>query len=363
MSATPASAAFAQTYAEARGKFLQAAAAAGLAVESHPHPLAGRDGEPLALDVVLDGAANATRMLVLSSACHGVEGFCGSGAQVALLQDSAWRAQARAAGVAVLHLHALNPYGFSWWRRATNENVDLNRNFMDFSQPLPRNTGYDDIAHLVVPPAWPPTPEVDAAAQAFVAERGAKAWQAAVSGGQYHHPQGLFFGGQAPTWSNRTLRAVLARHAQACTALAWIDFHTGLGPSGHGERIYAGPDEAAPLARTRAWWGEQVTSIYDGSSSSARLNGMLWLAIAAECPQAQYTGMALEYGTLPLQDVLNSMRAEQWLQGHPHTDAGTHQAIKQRMRDAFYVDTDEWKNAIVSQARDAAGQAVKGLAG
>ena len=49
---------FAQTYAEARLKFLAAAASAALTVQSHMHPLRGRDGEPLALDVVREGPAD-----------------------------------------------------------------------------------------------------------------------------------------------------------------------------------------------------------------------------------------------------------------------------------------------------------------
>ena len=39
-----AAAHFSQSYAEARGKFLAAVEAAGLDVESHPHPMLGRDG-------------------------------------------------------------------------------------------------------------------------------------------------------------------------------------------------------------------------------------------------------------------------------------------------------------------------------
>src|SRR5437763_10955769 len=107
---------FAQTYAQARDKFLAAADAAGLDVESHVHPLRGRDDETLAMDVALDGAKDAPRLLIVTSACHGVEGFCGSGVQVALLNDAMWREAAHAAGVAVLYIHALNPYGFSWLR-------------------------------------------------------------------------------------------------------------------------------------------------------------------------------------------------------------------------------------------------------
>ena len=85
-------AAFSQRYREAREKFLQAAHQAGLSVQSHQHPLQGRDGEDLAMDVVRDGPADARAVLLLSSACHGVEGYCGSGVQTALLGDAGFRA-------------------------------------------------------------------------------------------------------------------------------------------------------------------------------------------------------------------------------------------------------------------------------
>ena len=181
------SANFSQSYAEARGKFLAAAEAAGLDVQSHMHPMLGRDGEPLAMDVVRDGPLDASKVLVISSACHGVEGYCGSGVQVALLGDAAWRRAAVEAGVAVVYIHALNPYGFSWWRRVTQENVDLNRNFHDFSQPLPVNKGYEELAAVLVPPTWPPSDEATAIVQRFITERGLPAFQAAISGGQHSH--------------------------------------------------------------------------------------------------------------------------------------------------------------------------------
>ena len=353
---------FSQSYAEARTKFLAAADAAGLDVASHIHPLRGRDDETLAMDVALDGPTDARALLIVSSACHGVEGFCGSGVQIALLRDAPWLAAQRASGVAVLYVHALNPHGFSWWRRVTHENVDLNRNFHDFSQPLPGNPGYDEIAALLVPATWPPSDEVAARVQQLIDERGEAALQAAISGGQHAHPQGLFYGGVNPTWSHQTMRQVLRDHGQRCERLAWIDLHTGLGPSGHGERIFACRDDAAAMVRARAWWGVDVTSIYDGSSSSARLTGLMWLSAYQECAQAEYTGIALEYGTQPMLDVMTALRADQWAENHPEAPLTQRRQIKQQIRDAFYTDTDEWKQRIVEQAIEAAHQALRGLA-
>ena len=357
---------FSQSYAQAREKFLDAAHQAGLPVQSQPHPGQGRDGEDLAMDVAREGPAGADKLLIVSSACHGVEGFCGSGVQVAALQDNAWRDHARQRGVAVLYIHALNPYGFAHLRRATQENVDLNRNFQDFSQPLPVNEAYREMQPLVQPEHWPPSPAHMAAIMQYVARHGQAAFQAAITRGQHEFPEGMFFGGTAPTWSNLALREVLRAHGRRAGRMAWIDLHTGLGPAGVGERIFAGRDDARALSRARTWWGGQgttpVTSIYDGSSTSARLTGMMFGAAYDECPQAEYTGIAMEYGTVPMLEMLQALLAEHWLHFHPAAAPDMAAHIKQQMKAAFHTETDEWKKQILEQAREALFQAAVGLA-
>ncbi len=53
------------------------------------------------------------------------------------------------------------------------------------------------------------------------------------------------------------------------------------------------------IARTRAWWGDDVTSFLDGSSTSAPLTGINGMRRARRVPAAPtFAGIALEYGTL-----------------------------------------------------------------
>lgn len=356
---------FVTNYKAARRKFVGAAMAAGLHVASHVHPETGIEGEELAMDVVIDGPLDNAKMLVLSSGCHGVEGYCGSGLQVAALSDAKWRAKARAAGVTVMYIHALNPFGFSFKRRTTHENVDLNRNFQDFTQPLPVNADYRDLHSLLLPGNWPPDAQNQAAIEAYMAQKGMMVFQSAVSRGQHEFADGMFFGGTAPTWSNLTVRKILKTHCASVRHLAWIDVHTGLGPSGVGERIFADKDDAKALARARQWWGQTghpVTSIYEGSSTSAVLTGMLFHAAYDECPQAEYTGIAMEYGTVPVLDSLSAIRADNWLHQHPEAPPELAQAIRQQVFEAFFTDTDVWKAQIVDQAMGALNEAADGLA-
>ena len=140
--------------------------------------------------------------------------------------------------------------------------------------------------------------------------------------------------------------------------------HTGLGPNGHGEHIFAGhADDAAALARCRAWWGDRkVTSFYDGSSTSAVISGMMFQCAYQECPQAEYTGIALEYGTEPLMAVIDALRADQWLENHPQTDAATRAAIKQQVFAAFCTDSDTWRAQVLDQGITSVRAALQGLA-
>ena len=147
---------FSASYAEARRKFVAATRARGLAVETHLLPeRVGADGEPLATDVAVLGPQEAQGILIVTSATHGVEGYCGSAIQTGLLSLGLPERIRADAGVAVMHVHAANPYGFSHSRRVTQENVDLNRNFVDFSAPLPVNTDYADVHDLLLPETWP----------------------------------------------------------------------------------------------------------------------------------------------------------------------------------------------------------------
>jgi len=352
---------FANDYAEARRKFLDAASSAGATVNSYPHPLKGPGGEDLAIDVAQLGAANASKAVVMSSATHGVEGFCGSGAQVGFL-TSGWHKELPADTALVL-VHAHNPHGFAHIRRVTEDNVDLNRNFIDFAKPVPANAPYDEVHPMLVPADWngPAHAAADKAIEAYIAERGMFTYQAAVSGGQYGHADGLFYGGSEPSWSRRTIEGLAREHLAGFAHVAVIDFHTGLGPYGFGEIIAVGDPGSDMHARTVQWYGDQAKSPEAGDSVSAVVQGTVDQGYALVLPDSVCTCIAIEYGTLPPTEVLGALRADNWLHLHGEVDSDQGRAIKQEMRDAFYGNEPEWKGMVWDRALDVAGMAVQGL--
>jgi len=355
---------FSGTYAEARAKFLDAAAARGAAIESFVHPAhRGALGEELATDLALLGAKDAKKLLLVTSGTHGPEGFCGSGAQVATLHDAELLARFEQAGVALLLVHAVNPHGFSHLHRTNEDNIDLNRNHIDFGAPLPVNADYAEVEPLVLPASWPPTPADEAAMAAYIARRGMRAFREAVTKGQYASPNGLFYGGTAPSWSNRTMRGILRSYGASATHLGWIDIHTGLGPYGHGEKIYPGRNTPEDLALAHAWWGADVFAPFAGDSASADVSGPVVSIAYDECPAARIAPMGLEFGTLPDQEVLTRLRADTWLRRHPEAPEAQKREIRRQLRDAFYCDNDEWKGMVLGQARVVLLQTLQGLRG
>jgi hypothetical protein len=355
---------FSESYAEARAKFCGAAADGGGAIRSWLNPKArGPNGEALYLDTARFGPTDATDMLVLVAGTHGVEGHCGSGAEIAWLRSGG--PTRLPLGTGALLIHAINPYGFAWTRRVTEDNVDLNRNFVDHDKGYPRNDGYVVLANAILPKEWNEASkaETQRVFEAYAEKHGAFGLQGAISGGQYTHPDGIFFGGNAATWSNRTVRAVARAELAGTRQVAIIDFHTGLGPFGHGELICAVPPAAKSFARAKAWYGDEMTSPENGTSTSAVVVGVMTDAFPQELPDAQVTPIALEYGTYQVPEVLNAVRADNWLHHRGDVASPLGRELKADMKERFFPSGDKWREMVWARAEQTIGWALKGLAG
>ena len=349
---------FGDDYAAARSRFLEAARGRGV-LEHHPHPLAGPGGEPLASDVLYQGPQDAGAVLVTLSATHGVEGFCGSAVQCHHLRHG----PALPEGVAALHIHALNPWGFAWLRRVNEDNVDLNRNFIDFSQPLPDNPGYRELApHLL-----PAEGAGQAAAQALGEYRrryGERAYEIAVSGGQYGDPAGVFFGGAGPSWSRLLVEQLVERFGLRRRAqVAVLDLHTGLGPYGYGELICDHPPASPGAERVRRWYGPSVTEPALATSSSVPKHGLQdigWQQLLG----ARVGFVALEFGSYPVDALFRVLQDDQRLHrgGQPDWRATETQRVKRAMREHFSPPREDWREMVLFRAQQVILQALNALA-
>ena len=338
---------FPSDYQDGRAKFLEAADEAGAEITSYQNPLRGPDGGKLFTDVAWIGSTSAKHVFVSMSGTHGVEGFAGSGIQVGSLKQG--RYAELPSDVAVMLIHAVTPFGFAWLRRTNEDGVDVCRNFLDFSKPLPRNEAFDSVARLLVPEEWTGSvrEQADQAYLDFIVENGGPdKFKQIVARGQYDYWFAPFFGGNAPTWSNRTFRKIIRTHLAHAENVVAIDYHTGLGENGTGQLLGFEPIGADSTVRAERCWGDKFASTYADETVAYEVTGDIASVIQEELPTATVTSVCYEFGTADVLEVGTALRGDHWLHAHGDLSSPLAKEIKKNLRDAFYCDTDEWRDAI-----------------
>jgi len=355
--------AFSDSYAEARKKFLDAARRAGAKLASYQHPgERGPAGEALCLDVAVLGPGNASRVFVLGSGTHGIEGYTGSAVQRAWLRGRPRLPK----DTAVVFFHAQNPWGFAHKTRVTEENVDLNRNFVDFSRPLPANPGYEEIHPVVALRDWNEL----AIAECFVKldhfrERvGEKAFSDAFNGGQYAHADGIFYGGARAQWANGAFREAVANHLGRARKVAYLDLHTGIGPwCGHVYLCFH-PEGSPARERARAWWGERAVNLEGVTHKKlASYSGTIVDAFIEMLPDAETTTIVVEFGTRPRREMQRAGLAQRWMRFEGPRDPVLAAKVRREYEAAFYPAEPEWRAAVLEQSREFIDRGVAGIGG
>jgi hypothetical protein len=357
---------FPQSYAAGRALFLQRAVAAGAGLTHLRHDTAlGPDGEALFCDVARLGPVDASRRLLVISGTHGIEGYFGSALQSEWLASDEVRELP--ADTAVILVHALNLWGFAHDRRGSENNVDLNRNFVDHSARRPDNPDYAELHRLLCMDDWTEASVAQAsdALREAMASLGRNRFVDAVVRGQYSHPDGLSYGGREAEWSNTTLRTIVRAAATGAGRIGLIDLHTGLGRYGEAFLLCFHDPGSSAFIEAERWWGTGSLSNDDaGFERSGRPNyhGLLFDAVLQEVGAVPTTGAVVEIGTRSNLEMLRALQQDRWLRFGRRTDAQTTAAVSGDLLDAFCPRNPAWRTAAISRGMVVVRQAVQGVA-
>jgi hypothetical protein len=73
----------------------------------------------------IPGQKEQKKLLIITSGAHGIEGYVGSAVQQLLMNEILQPELLDEVGI--LLVHSMNPYGFKYTRRVTENNIDFNR--------------------------------------------------------------------------------------------------------------------------------------------------------------------------------------------------------------------------------------------
>jgi hypothetical protein len=345
---------FSQSYAEARGRFTAEARGSAVRLSSMASPRwRGIHAEALSIDVAWFGPEAPAAVVIVTSGTHGVEGFAGSAFQCWYAAEARRRVVPQ--GVAVVLVHAINPHGFSYCRRVNEDNVDLNRNFVDFRRPRPSAPEYSRLHGAIVPAKWvgDERRHADSVLRDAWESLGMRGFQNAVCRGQYDHPDGLFFGGRKPSWSNTVWRGWVARLPQSIEFLAHIDIHTGLGPLGYGELLYTLPRNlaAADLAR-ECYEGMGVRVAGDTDSAATPVAGTINHSLIEANSTAAKMSISIEFGTVKFRRMFDALRADNWWNNHASPEKPGAVGVREELVNCFYPSSDEWRRSVLERSEE-----------
>jgi len=304
-------------YTARRKIILESARAADLRIHSHPHPLAGPDGKEIFVDFIFQNPEASTIFLHLAGV-HGPEGWLGSSIQEKLIQSIGAKYTNQSGGIGHCFVHVVNPFGMAWMRRGNADNIDLNRNGLDFEQRALPSTKFHLVAKNLAPAQFS-SRWLDSLSLLVKALRlGPSTIAEAVAAGQYEAPKGIFFGGQKTSWELKLLTSVLKENLKQPKKMRILDVHSGLGKFGQEILILDNARDPHHLDHLRQIFKSKI--FYSGEAGYP-IHGSLGSFLTKAFPKTDVYHLTQEFGIYdPLTTLLALLEENSRWQFGQHAD-------------------------------------------
>ena len=324
------------------------------------------DGGDYTIDIAIYPGNQDLGSILHTSGTHGIEGYAGSAIQLAMIDtllkddDAVLRIENRPT---LIFVHAVNPYGMAKYRRFNEHNVDLNRNciypnFEKFVQSRdPNIAGYEDFRQFVSPT----TPTFWSTGIPLLFKYGYEKLKSVLVAGQYHHPEGLFYGG-GPTKYEPSIEILLgfleSRDSLWNELVAHVDVHTGLGKSGKDTLMFEDDEKyhshsLEDQEQQKKAFPTAYSIITPNSKDKAAMSGydltrgMFTGLVQYKATHSRCLAMTQEFGTIPGILVGRALILENAIT--QHGDGTQKERGRQLLQQAFYPQSTEWRSLVVQR--------------
>ena len=186
--------------------------------------------------VYLPSSGERTNLILLTTGVHGMEGYIGSVMLDVFFAEIYPTLNTENTGILIVA--NVNPYGMKYMRRYNENNVDLNRNFIEDWDNFDRssNTEYPKVDKFLQPEGkmgnafWHEVGFYLSLAKEAIFT-GADTISDALLTGQYEYPEGVYYGGDGDEKSTTYLKGVFRECLDSeYENIVHVDIHSGYGP-------------------------------------------------------------------------------------------------------------------------------------
>ena len=359
---------FYTTYDEIRAHLkdrVESLKAANVTVEQSSYAIDESDG--LYIDnIYLPSTEKKSNLIILTTGIHGMEGYIGS-VMLDVFFDEIYPTL-DTANTGVLIVANVNPYGMKYMRRYNENNVDLNRNFIEDwdSFDLSSNQEYPKVESFLQPEGkignafWHEVGfYLSLAKEAIVS--GADTISDALLTGQYEYSDGVYYGGNGDEKSTAYLKSVFNDCLESeYENLIHVDIHSGYGPR-YNMVIFNSVQDPTTEAEAKAELGYDYIIATDSEEfyeTFGDTTDYFYRLAKSKNSSKNLYSTCFEFGTIgdgSLDSILSlkytiDENRQHW---YPSEDKIASQVVEENYKELFYPTETEWREKTVADFSNA----------
>ncbi|ASF38119.1 hypothetical protein CEH05_02950 [Halobacillus halophilus] len=313
------------------------------------------------IDVIYSEALTSNDQVVFfTTGEHGIEGYAGAAVTHLFVEEYLDQIDPQTTGICLVH--AINPWGMRNFRRVTENNVDLNRNYLFEPGSVPENVNenYSEERHIFQPNgpvkdvAKEKTELYEQLSKGMMRE-GYSGIKKAKGMGQFEFPHGVYYGGSSEEESASFLKAWQRKLLSTYPRVIHMDWHTALGPTNEVTMVVSEHDEREEEHMKEEYGMENIQKFTPKKVKGDSTN-YFHKVKNEENPDTYLFSALFEFGTFgtsrkaELREFTTIILENQlyWEGAEKEQDR---QWILEEFKNMFYPNQEEWRQSVLEEAR------------
>ncbi|TMW70916.1 M14 family metallopeptidase [Alteribacter natronophilus] len=318
----------------------------------------GRE-EDNTIDVIYSEAASSNEKAVfMTSGEHGIEGYTGAAA-IHLFVDK-YMPKVDSSDTGICLVHGINPWGMRHFRRVTENNVDLNRNYFLEPSSIPRhiNENYEKESHIFQPVA--PVEEIGKektelyeAITKGMMDKGTSGIRGAKSMGQFVFERGVYYGGRSAEPSAEYMKSWQKRLLDTFERIAHMDWHTALGPTNEVTMVISDRHEKEEQ-ELQDTYGMENVKVFSHEDVKGDSTDYFYTLRNDKAPSKKLFSALFEFGTFgtsyeaELREFTTIILENQlYWEGTDYEES--REWIQKELMNMFYPGEKEWRESVLRE--------------